>query len=140
MSQKDQGITEYEPQSSHSILASVQCRTYTQQGQLLDGDHAVWLSLCLLCLNHLAGTTVFFSFIGLNLSHLANKQETSINAEIHPRMLTGNCKCIQRHKSIQYLEGASYTSKIITCIKIITYQGQMKIFTWYILAMNTCRI
>lgn len=55
---------------------------HTHQVQLLDGDHAEWLSLCLLCLNHLADTTVFFSFTDLNLSHLATKYQTSINAEI----------------------------------------------------------
>lgn len=40
--------------------------THTQQEKLLDGDPAEWLSLCLLCLSHFAGTTVFFSFIRLN--------------------------------------------------------------------------
>lgn len=89
------GNTDYEPQSSYSNLAPLQCRTCTHQVQLLEKDHAEWLSLCLLCLNHLAGTTVFFSLIDLNLSHLANKQQASINAEIHPCMLTGNCKHIK---------------------------------------------
>lgn len=40
-------------------------QTHTQQAQLLDRDSAEWLSLCLLCLNYLSGTTAFFSFISL---------------------------------------------------------------------------
>lgn len=56
------------------IWLLLKCRTHTHPA----GTVVIWRTLlsgclCLLCLSHLAYTTVFFSFISLNVSHLDNK-------------------------------------------------------------------